>query len=98
MEINTLAAKLAHSLGKVVVLDCGGQSTKISEELLSYLTYIAPNESELLRLHPQSKLKLGSFTLEEASREIRSGLLKRHPHLKFLLHLGKRGSAIVSVD
>ena len=29
MEINTLAAKLAHSLGKMVILDCGGQNAAI---------------------------------------------------------------------
>ena len=43
MAINRLAAKLDKEHGKEVILDCGGQDVEITEELLSYLTYISPN-------------------------------------------------------
>lgn len=51
-----------------------------------------------MRLDPSLELEEGSFELEEAVKEIRGKLLKRHPHLKVLLKLGSRGSAVVSVD
>jgi sugar/nucleoside kinase (ribokinase family) len=50
MEVNTAAAKYAYSQGKTVILDCGGRDDEIPEELLDNITYISPNETELLRL------------------------------------------------
>ena len=68
MAVNTLAAKLAHSQGKTVILDCGGQDVPVSDEMLSYVTYVAPNEVELLEIDPTLDLKLGAYGLEEAVR------------------------------
>ena len=34
----------------MVVLDCGGADRPISEELLSRIDYVSPNETELARL------------------------------------------------
>ena len=39
----------------MVVLDCGGADEAISDELLSLVAYLSPNETELARLtgaHP----------------------------------------------
>jgi sugar/nucleoside kinase (ribokinase family) len=50
MKLNEIAAKYAHSRGKVVILDCGGRDDPITDELLDNITYISPNETELQRL------------------------------------------------
>ena len=36
--------------------------------MLSYVTYVAPNEVELLEIDPTLDLKLGAYGLEEAVR------------------------------
>jgi ribokinase len=56
MSLNLVAAKYAHSRGKVVILDCGGRDDPISDELLDNITYISPNETELERLDDTIKI------------------------------------------
>jgi ribokinase len=80
-----------------VILDCGGQDVPISDRILSHLTYISPNETELLRIDPT--MQIGEeFVLEDAAQEIRSKLLASYPNLKVLLKLGSKGSAIITTD
>ena len=49
-NINLLAAKHMHSNKKLVMLDCGGRDDKINDDLLSHLTFVSPNETELERI------------------------------------------------
>ncbi len=43
MTLVEAAAIYAHSLGKIVILDCGGQDLPISDTILKNITYISPN-------------------------------------------------------
>lgn len=80
-----------------MILDCGGQDVPISDRILSHLTYISPNETELLRIDPT--IQIGDdFVLEDAAQEIRLKLLKSYPNLKVLLKLGSKGSAIITSE
>lgn len=97
MEVNTSAAKYAYSQGKIVILDCGGRDDVIPEELLDNITYISPNETELLRL--DSSISLSEpINLETLVEEVRSKLLAKRPNLRVLLKLGSKGSAIITKD
>jgi sugar/nucleoside kinase (ribokinase family) len=79
------------------VLDCGGQDAPISDNTLKHLSYISPNETELLRLDPT--IEIGEhFSLEVAAEEIRKKLISKHPNLKVLLKLGSKGSAIITPE
>ena len=50
MSLVEAASVFAYNLGKKVFLDCGGQDEPISEKTLNHITYISPNETELLRI------------------------------------------------
>lgn len=95
MSIVEEAAVYAFNKGKVVILDCGGQDAPITEKTLDHITYISPNETELLRLDP-SIVIAEDFKLEDAAKEIRSTLLTKHPNLRVLLKLGSKGSAVIT--
>jgi ribokinase len=95
MSINLAAAKYAHSQSKIVILDCGGRDDDIPEELLDNITYISPNETELLRL---DETIIGRTELEPLAEEIRKKLIERHPNLRVLLKLGSKGSAVITKD
>jgi len=45
MSLVEAAAIYANSLGKTIILDCGGQDDPISETILNNITYISPNET-----------------------------------------------------
>ena len=63
MSMVLAAAKYATSLAKIVILDCGGQDSPISDELLDNITYISPNETELKRI--DDSIEIGEeFNLE----------------------------------
>jgi ribokinase len=98
MGVNLSAARYAHSLGKTVILDCGGRDDPISDELLDNITYISPNETELLRLDSSIVIPEDKLDLEAIAGEIRGKLLAKHPSLKVLLKLGSKGSAIVTSE
>jgi len=74
-----------------VILDCGGRDDPISENLLNYLTYISPNETELLRIDE-------SINKENVVEEIRKKLIEKHPNLRVLLKLGSHGASIITKD
>lgn len=71
MGVNLSAAKYARSQGKTVILDCGGRDDDIPEELLNNITYISPNETELLRLDSTIVVGEGQLNLEVIATEIR---------------------------
>lgn len=48
--VNTEVAQLARSAGVPVILDAGGVEAPVNEELLSNVTMLSPNETELARL------------------------------------------------
>lgn len=95
MELVLVAAKYAHGLGKVVILDCGGRDDPISDELLDNITYLSPNETELERIDETIKITK-DLHIDEIATELRQKLLAKHPNLKVLLKLGSKGSAIVT--
>ena len=85
-SVNIDAAKTAKSAGKMVVLDVGGREEPMSEELLSLVDVISPNETELARL-------TGSEDVEEGCR-----LLQEKGVKYVLLKLGSQGSRFVSKE
>lgn len=48
-SVSIAAAQAAHAAGVPVILDAGGDETPIADELLRYVTYLSPNETELAR-------------------------------------------------
>ena len=55
MEIDHLAVKFTKAnkeLKTVNIMDCGGRDDNIPDEMLDYIDYISPNETELLRIEP----------------------------------------------
>ena len=98
MGVNLSAAKYAYSKGKTVILDCGGRDDLIPEELLDNITYISPNETELLRLDSSIVIEEGKVDLPVIANEIRSKLLTKHANLRVLLKLGSKGSAIITSE
>ena len=91
------ASVYAKSIGKKVILDCGGQDEPISEKTLSSITYISPNETELLRI--DSSIELGEdYDFEQITQEVRMKLISKHPSLCVLLKLGSKGAAMITGD
>lgn len=86
-EINLAAAKVAKESGKLVVMDCGGQDSPISPELLGLIDILSPNETELANLTGVS----GNY---EAAAQVLFD--KGVSHL--LLKLGSQGSQYISKD
>lgn len=92
-EINVLAAKFAKEHGKKVILDYGGRDDPFPIELLDYLDFISPNETEIERLAAAfGKKEDDNFDF------IREVLLKKYPELVILLKLGSRGSRVFFKD
>jgi len=84
--VNIEAAQVAKSAGKMVVLDVGGREEPMSQELLSLVDIISPNETELIRL-------TGIEDVDEACR-----WLQTHGVKHVLLKLGSQGSRYISPD
>jgi len=49
-EINFVVAKTASEVGVPVMWDSGGEDRKIPDDVLPFITYLCPNETELARL------------------------------------------------
>jgi sugar/nucleoside kinase (ribokinase family) len=97
MSLVEAASVYAYGLGQKVILDCGGQDEPISEVILSHLTFISPNETEILRIDPDIRISK-HCDLPAIAHEIRLKLLSKFPNLKVLLKLGSQGSALVSAE
>lgn len=78
----------------MVVLDVGGRDDPFTEDLLSNIDYISPNETELERIIGPALSELAD-PIEDI---IRTKLLSKYPSLKVLLKLGADGCAIVTKD
>lgn len=90
-EINLLIAQTAHSQGKIVCLDAGGRNDPFSDELLSNLDFISPNENEVEKL-------VGCTFYDGIEEVLKSKLLSKFPNLKVLLRLGGNGCVFISKD
>jgi len=91
-RVNIAAAQYAKSQGDTVVLDCGGEDTKISSELLKLVDIISPNMTELQRLVGDK-----ASNKEDSIRAIRE-LQKQYPNLNFLIKRGEEGGLFVKND
>lgn len=49
-QMNLEAAKLAKESGKIVIMDLGGKDEQVIKEILPYIDYISPNETELSKI------------------------------------------------
>lgn len=49
-KINLAAAKVAKESNTIVILDLGGKDELMDRNILPYLDYISPNETELLKI------------------------------------------------
>jgi len=74
-----------------VCLDAGGRNDPFSDELLSSLDFISPNENEVEKL-------VGCKFYSGIERDIKKKLLTKFPNLKVLLRLGSNGCAFISND
>lgn len=49
-QVNIEAAKLAKEHGKTVIMDLGGKDEPIAKQILEYIDYVSPNETELPKI------------------------------------------------
>lgn len=84
--VNIEAAQVAKAAGKMVVLDVGGREEPMSQELLSLVDILSPNETELSRL-------TGIEQVDEACSWLQARGVKH-----VLLKLGSQGSRYISPD
>ena len=90
-HVNLQVAKVASEHGVPVILDAGGVDAPIDKELLSNLTVLSPNETELSRL-----TSLPTTSEEEMLHAAKSLLSLNVDHI--LVKLGARGSVMISQD
>jgi ribokinase len=93
--VNIAAAKIAKEAGTKVLLDIGGRDEPLSDELLSLVDILSPNETELDRV---TGIKAHNF--EEAKKSLLtfltcpdSGKIKRD--LTVVLKMGAEGSVFL---
>lgn len=93
--VNIAAAKVAREAGTTVILDNGGRDEHLSEELLSLVDIISPNETELYRV-----IGKRVYNYEEAKQGIleyvtdpETKLIRRD--LTVALKMGAEGSAFL---
>jgi ribokinase len=92
-KINIQASKISKDLNIPIVLDVGGEDSPISNDLISMLDIISPNETELERMTG----KKASFENDDEIKAIINHLREesKNQKLKFLLKLGSKGSKFV---
>lgn len=93
MEINILVAQYAHSKGIPVMLN-SAPSAPLPEDLLSYLTYISPNEHEAQDLTGIHIGHNGSQIDMESVKSAATSLHKKGVE-QVLITLGSAGAALV---
>ena len=49
-SVNIEAARLAKESGKIVIMDLGGKDEPVEKNILQYLDYISPNQTELTKI------------------------------------------------
>ena len=99
-EINIKAAKMAKENKVPVILDVGGEDSPISNDLLSLLDIISPNDTELNRIAVSEDTKISNIqdidSVLACIKAIRSN--SNNPNLEFLLKLGADGSMFIAKD
>lgn len=91
-RVNLIAARVAREVGvRTIVLDAGGSHDPVSEELLSLVDYVAPNESELAGM---AGVAVDSLESDEAVIEAARKVAGKS-QVRVLCTLGARGSALV---
>lgn len=90
-HVNVVLARMAKEAGVPVYLDAGGVDEPVSEELLSCLDVISPNETELARL-----TGLPTRTEEEIQRAVAK--LKEKGMSQVLVKLGAAGSILYAPE
>lgn len=92
-EINILSAKIAFENNIPVMLDVGGQDTELSSELLSYVSILSPNETELNRICNKKIDYNNNEILIEACNTLRKK--GDNKNLEFLIKLGSKGCKFI---
>ncbi|KAI7836988.1 hypothetical protein COHA_009170 [Chlorella ohadii] len=89
--VNTQVAQIAHAAGVPVVLDAGGSADPICPDLLSCLSVLSPNETELSNL-------TGMPTETEEQIVAAAQRLRGQGVASVLVKLGSRGSLLVDAQ
>ena len=76
--MNLEAARLAKQSQTTVILDLGGKDEPLVKEILPYLDYISPNQTELIKIFGP---EFENFVTPETDI---NELIKQYPNLKFL--------------
>ena len=90
-HVNIIAAEAADAAGMIVILDCGGEESPLSERLLSRVHVLSPNETELERL--TEYLGQGANTVARAQ-----SLISDRNARCVLVKCGPRGALFVNRD
>lgn len=93
-RINVEVARIAKLLGKPVFMDVGGTDAPLDENLMPYISVIAPNESELAFI---SGVELGGGSIKDRVRKGVAALkakfeLVGNSDIEVLVTLGSQGS------
>jgi ribokinase len=87
-RVNLAVARAAKAAGAVVYLDMGGEESPLSNDLLSHLTFLTANETELARV-----AGLPTDTEEQVSTAAKQ-VQKQYGVENILITLGERGSRL----
>lgn len=85
--------KEARKLNKIIILDPAPYSEKISEELLSLVDYITPNETELMSLVKSDSQDFSLESMIEKAKIVLESGVKN-----VLVTLGKRGTLLINKE
>lgn len=88
--VNVIFAKIARSAGVPVILDAGGADGPLGHDLLTNLTLLSPNETELARL-------TGLPTANDAQVKAAAEALVASGVNRVLVKLGAQGSMLVDI-
>ena len=91
--VNVVTASLAHSMGVPVMMDVGGTDAPLDEELMPYISVIAPNESELAFCSGVAVDKIDAPHVRKAVAALKAKFAaKGNTDVEVLVTLGGKGS------
>ena len=79
---NLEAAKIAKEAGKTVIMDLGGKDEPLLPEMLSFVDYLSPNETELTKVFME-----GVDSAES--------LIEKYQNISLLMKMGPEGSKLL---
>ncbi|CDW88189.1 pfkb family protein [Stylonychia lemnae] len=91
--VNLVAAKIAKEAGVTVILDVGGMQSHVLPELIKFVDYISPNETEVARMLGLQLTGDKAELDQELERFIR-----KYPHVKVVLKLGEKGCSYLWLE